>query len=75
MINTVSLKLNERRNLLYIFYMIMNQLLMYTEEALGDVHVYVNVAMVSSNYVEPAPTSSKSIIYRQLFDELKSPVF
>ena len=53
----------------------MNQLLMYTEEALGDVHVYVNVAMVSSNYVEPAPTSSKSIIYRQLFDELKSPVF
>jgi hypothetical protein len=36
---------------------------MYTE-ALGDVQAYVNAAMASG----------KSIIYRQLFEELKSPV-
>jgi len=31
--------------------------------------------MASANYVEPAPTASKSIIYSQLFDDLKSPVW
>jgi hypothetical protein len=46
----------------YIFYMITNQMFMYTE-ALGDVHAYVNAAIASCNYVEPAPTASKSIIY------------
>jgi len=58
----------------YIIYMITNQFLMYTK-AFGDVHAYVNAPMASDNYVEPAPTASKSIIYRQLFDELKSPVY
>ena len=47
---------------------------MYTE-ALGDVHAYVNAALASCNYVEPTPTASKSIIYRQLFVELKSPAY
>ena len=47
---------------------------MYTE-ALGDVHAYVIAAMASGNYVEPALTASKSIIYIQLFDELKSTVY
>ena len=47
---------------------------MYTE-TLGDVHAYVNSTMASCNYMEPTPTASKSIIYRQLFDELKSPVY
>ena len=47
----------------------MNQLLICTE-ALGDVHAYVNTTMTSCNYIEPAPNASKSIIYRQLFDEL-----
>ena len=46
---------------------------MYTE-TLGDVQAYVNAAMASDSYVERAPTSSRSIIYRQLFEELKSPV-
>ena len=53
--------------------MITNQLFMYTV-ALGDVKAYVNAAMTSANYVEPAPTASKSIICSQLFEELKSPV-
>jgi len=69
----LSFKQHELRNLLYIFYMIRNQLLMYTEE-LSDVQSYVNAAMASDNYVEPAPTVSPYIIYRQLFEELKSPV-
>ena len=51
--------------------MVKNQLFMYIE-ALVDVHAYVNTTMASCNYIEPAPTSS---IYRQLFDELKSPVY
>ena len=70
----ISLKLHEPRNLQYIFHMITNHLFMYTE-ALGNVHAYVNAAMASCNYVQPTPTSSKSIIYRQLFDELKSHVY
>ena len=47
---------------------------MYTE-ALGDVRAYVNTTMASCDYIEPPLTASKSIIYRQLFDELKSPVY
>jgi len=31
-------------------------------------------AMASENYVEPVPKASKSIIYRQLLEDLKSPV-
>jgi len=53
--------------------MVRNQLLMYTE-ALSDVQPYVNAAMASENYVEPAPNASPYIIYRQLFEELKSPL-
>ena len=54
--------------------MITNQFFIYTE-ALGDVHAYVIAAMASWNYVEPTAIASKSIIYRQLFDNLKSPVY
>ena len=53
--------------------MVRNQLLIYTK-ALSDVQSYVNVAMASDNFVEPAPTAYKSIIYSQLFEELKSHV-
>jgi len=67
----ISLKL---RTLQYILHIIMNQLSMYTE-ALGDVHAYVNTTITSCNYIEPTPSASKSINYRQVFDELKSPVY
>jgi len=43
-------------------------------EALSDVQAYVHAAMTSENYVEPAPTASKSVIYCPQFEELKSPV-
>ena len=55
------------RNLVYLFYMIKYKLLMYTE-ALSDVEAYVNAAMAPDNYVEPAPTASRSSIYRQHFE-------
>jgi len=44
----ISLKLHEMRTLQCIFYMITNQLFMYTE-ALGDVHAYVNTTMTPCN--------------------------
>lgn len=39
---------------MYIFYMVRNQMIMYTE-TLSDVHADVNFVIVSDNYVEPAP--------------------
>jgi hypothetical protein len=53
--------------------MITNQLTVYAE-ALVDVQAYVNAAMASDGYAEPAPTSSKSIIYRQLFEEFNASI-
>ena len=49
--------------------MIRNQLIMYTETLMD-----VNAVMGSENFVEPAPTASPYVIYRQNFEELKSPV-
>ena len=69
----ISLKLPELRNLRYILYMITKHLLMYTV-ALSNVHAYINAAIASCNNVELAPIESKSIIHRQLYEELKSPV-
>ena len=53
--------------------MITDQLIVYTEE-LGSVQAYGIAAMASDGSVETVPTSSKSIIYGQLFEELKSPM-
>ena len=71
--HSLSFKLHELRNLLYKFYVVRNQLFMYTE-AMSDVQSYVNAAMASENYVEPAPSAHRSVVYRQLFEELKSPM-
>jgi len=46
---------------------------MYTD-ALKYVEAYVNAAIASDNYVEPSPTACRSVIYHQLFEELKSPI-
>ena len=70
----ISLKLPELRTLQYILHIITYQLYMYTE-TFADVHAYVNTTMTSCGFIEPGPNASKSIIYRQLFDELKSPVY
>jgi len=44
-------------------------------EALSDFQIYVNAEMASENYVEPARTACRSVTYRQLFEELKSPMY
>jgi hypothetical protein len=70
----ISLKLPELRTLQHILHIIANQLTMFAE-AMGDFHAYINTQMTSCDYVEPHIASFKSIIYRQLFDEQKSPVY
>ena len=72
--HSISLKVAELRTLQYILHIITNQLYMYTD-AFADVHAYVNSAMTSCDFIEPRLPASKSIIYRQLFDELKSPMY
>jgi len=73
---------------MYMFFVFSHQMVMYTEalsdvrayvlvamaSALSDVLAYVLVAMTSDNNAEPAPTACRSVIYRQLFEELKLPV-
>ena len=70
----ISLKLPELRCLQYILHKITKQLNIYTE-ALLDIRAYVNAAMASCDYIVLPITTSKSIIYRQLFEELKSPMY
>lgn len=71
--HSIFFKLHELQNLMYIFNMASNMLTLYTE-ALNDVKIYVIAAMASDNYVESTPTSFKYVIYRQMFEDLKSPM-
>ena len=69
-----STKAYRTASMQYLLHVIVNQLNMYTE-ALGDVRAYVNATLPSCEYTEPPIATSKSITYRQLFDELKSPMY
>lgn len=62
--HSTTLKLHELQTLIYIFYIVRNQLTMYTEETLNCVTIYVIAAMTSDSYVETAPTVSKYVICR-----------
>jgi hypothetical protein len=72
-INTASLS-NYMNWEIYCTYFTWSRINCLCTQVLGDVQAYVNAAVASDSYVEPAPTASRSIIYRQLFEELKSPV-
>jgi len=67
----VFLKLPELRYLTYIFPIVQNQLIKYTE-AMADVMTYVLMAINSTTYVEPSPTGNRNILYCQLFEEIKT---
>jgi len=54
-----------------MLHIVQNQLTSFTL-ALPDVMIYVIAALSSDTYIEPAPTASKSILYPQLFEELKT---
>jgi hypothetical protein len=55
-----------------MFYVVHNQLKAYL--ALPDVMTFVISALGTVDYVETAPTASKSILHYQLHDELKTPL-
>ena len=67
----VFLKLPELRYLTYIFHILQNQLIKYTE-SMADVMTYVLMAINSTTYVQPSPTGNRNILYCQLFEEIKT---
>ena len=67
----VFLKLPEFRYLTYIFPIVQNHLIKYTE-AMADVMTYVLTTFNSNTYVEPSQTANRNILYGQLFEEIKS---
>jgi len=67
----VFIKLIDLRYLAYIFPMVENQLLKYTE-AMPDVTNYVLATLNSTSSVEPPADASKNILYYQLYEELKT---
>ena len=68
---SINLRLSEIRHLSYIFFMIRNQLIRYTE-AMSDVINYALTVIGSTSYVEPPADANKNILYYQLFEEIKS---
>ena len=56
---SVFIKLNDLRYLAYIFPMVENQLLKYTE-AMPDVMNYVLATLNSTSYVEPSANAKKT---------------
>ena len=67
----MNLKLTELRYMLNMFLVNQNQLNRYTVTLPGVLTCITN-ALSSNTYVEPVPTASKSILYSQLFEELKT---
>jgi len=67
----VFFKLNDLRYLVYIFPMVENQLLKYTE-AMPNLMNYVLATLNSTSSVDPPANASKNILYYQLYEELKT---
>jgi hypothetical protein len=65
----MAFKLEELRYLSYIFFMVHNQLIRYTE-AFPDVMNYVLSTLSSTVYIEPPSEANKNVLYYQLFEEL-----
>ena len=68
---SVFIKLNDLRYLAYIFPVVENQLLKYSE-AMPDVMNYVLATLNSTSSVEPAANARYNILYYQLYEELKT---
>ena len=67
----INLKFTELRYLLNMIHVVQNQLNVYAL-ALSDVLTYVTAALSSYANVELALSASMSILYPQLFEELKT---
>jgi hypothetical protein len=70
---TMFIKLNDLRYLAYIFPLVEDQLIKYSE-ALPDVMNYELAAIHSTSYVEPPSAASRNVIYYQLYQEMKTPL-
>ena len=57
--------------MMYMFHVVHNQHIIYLR-ALSDVVTYARAAQQSTGYVEHATSASKSILYSQLYEELKT---
>ena len=68
---SVFIKLNDLRYPAYIFPMVENQLLKYTE-AMPDVMNFVLATLNSTSSVELPADASNNILYYQLYEELKT---
>jgi len=68
---SVFIKPNDLRYLAYIFSMVDNLLLKYSE-AMSDVMNYVLATLNSTSFVEPSAKSSENILYYQLYEEIKT---
>jgi hypothetical protein len=66
----ISLDLTELRYMMYMFHVVLNQEILYFR-ALSDVITYAHAAHHSTVYVEPATSANKSILYPQLYEELR----
>jgi len=67
---SVLIKLNDLRYRAYIFPMVENQLLKYTE-AVPDVMNYILQILDSTSYVDPPTIARNNILYYQMYEELK----
>ena len=68
---SVFIKLNDLRYLAYIFRMVENQRLKYTE-VMPDVMNYVLATLNSTLSVDLPANASNNILYYQLYEELKT---
>ena len=68
---SVFLKLQELRYQTYIFPIVQNLLTKYTE-AMADVMNYVLSTINSTTYIAPSHTANRTILYYQLFEEIKT---
>ena len=67
----ISLHLSELHYMMYMFHVVQNQQILYLR-ALSDVINYARAAQNSTVNVEPATSAYKSILYPQLYEELKT---
>jgi len=68
---SMFIKVNDLRYPAYIFPMVENQLIKYSE-AMSDVMNYVLATLNSTSFVEPSANAIKNVLYYQLYEELKT---
>jgi len=68
---SMFIKVNDLRYPAYIFPMVENQLIKYSE-AMSDVMNYVLATLNSTSFVEHSANAIKNILYYQLYEELKT---